>query len=317
MNILVTGSKGIIGKWLVKKLKAKGHDVFGVDLFHSLGEVGYIQKMSHNDFIYSRCDISEYRQIRRIFDIKNFEMVFNCAAEFGRWNGEDYYEQVWKSNVIGLKNIINLQEEYNFKLVHFSSSEVYGDYKDLMTEKIMDKVEIKQLNDYALSKWTNEQQIKNSIKLNNLKTVIVRIFNTYGPGEIYHPYRSVNSKFCYNLLMGIPIDVYKGHYRTSTYLEDSVTTISNIVDNFISGEVYNIGGWELHSIEELVEIIQKHTKCSSKLIRFIEHEEKLTTKIKKVDITNSINHLNHQNTVNLNDGVFKTIDWMKKYYSIE
>ena len=317
MNILVTGSKGIIGKWLVKKLKAKGHDVFGVDLFHSLGEVGYIQKMSHNDFIYSRCDISEYRQIRRIFDIKNFEMVFNCAAEFGRWNGEDYYEQVWKSNVIGLKNIINLQEEYNFKLVHFSSSEVYGDYKDLMTEKIMDKVEIKQLNDYALSKWTNEQQIKNSIKLNNLKTVIVRIFNTYGPGEIYHPYRSVNSKFCYNLLMGIPIYVYKGHYRTSTYLEDSVTTISNIVDNFISGEVYNIGGWELHSIEELVEIIQKHTKCSSKLIRFIEHEEKLTTKIKKVDITNSINHLNHQNTVNLNDGVFKTIDWMKKYYSIE
>lgn len=317
MNILVTGSKGVIGTWLINKLQDKGHDVFGIDIYHSLGEVGYSQRMSHDKFYYSRCDISEYRQIKRIFEIKNFDLVFNCAAEFGRWNGEDFYEQVWKSNVIGLKHVLELQEKFKFKLVHFSSSEVYGDYKDIMAEKIMNTFEIKQLNDYALSKWTNEQQIQNSIKLNNSQTVVVRIFNTYGPGEYYHPYRSVNAKFCYNLIMGIPVDVYKGHYRTSTYLEDSVTTISNIVDNFIAGEVYNIGGKELHSIEELVDIIQKYTSCSNKLINFIDHEEKLTTKIKQVDISKSIRDLNHKSTFSLDEGIMRTIQWMKKYYLSE
>ena len=61
-------------------------------------------------------------------------MVYNCAAEFGRWNGEDYFEQVWKSNLIGLKNIIRLQEKHDFKLIHFSSSEVYGDYEGMSVQ---------------------------------------------------------------------------------------------------------------------------------------------------------------------------------------
>ncbi|MBT7228203.1 NAD(P)-dependent oxidoreductase, partial [Candidatus Parcubacteria bacterium] len=34
MKILITGSKGVVGSWLEKMLKAKGHEVFGIDLFH-------------------------------------------------------------------------------------------------------------------------------------------------------------------------------------------------------------------------------------------------------------------------------------------
>ena len=160
MRILVTGSKGVVGQKLEEVLSSKGHSVFGIDVQHHPGEIGYIQTMSNEKWTYSRCDIGEYRQLERIIESAGpFDFVYNCAAEFGRWNGEDYFEQMWKTNLIGLKNLIRLQEKHKFKMVHFSSSEVYGDYEGVMQEDVMDKIEIKQLNDYAISKWATSQPV--------------------------------------------------------------------------------------------------------------------------------------------------------------
>lgn len=316
MRILITGSKGVIGKRLTEVLKSRGHYVFGIDLLHHEGEIGYIQTMSNEEWTYSRCDIGEFRQLQRIFDkAGNFDIVYNCAAEFGRWNGEDYFEQMWKSNLIGLKNLIRLQEELKFKLVHFSSSEVYGDYTEIMREDVMDNYEIKQMNDYAISKWANEMQIRNSIQMFNTESLIVRLFNTYGPGEYYHPYRSVNCKFCYHALKGLPIKVFKGHYRTSTYIDDCVTTLANITEKFVSGRVYNIASTQYHNIETLANIIWEYTGANRNLISYHE-SEMLTTKIKKVDNSLSIEELDHEETIPLKEGVRKTIDWMKKIYNL-
>jgi dTDP-glucose 4,6-dehydratase len=317
MRILVTGSKGIIGQILTVELESRGHEVFGVDLLHHSGEVGFVQKMSHEKWTYSRCDIGEYRQIERIIvEAGPFDIVYNCAAEFGRWNGEDYYEQMWKSNLIGLKHIIRLQEKHKFKLVHFSSSEVYGDFLDVMKEDVLDKHVIYQMNDYAISKKANEMQIRNSQIMYETETVIVRLFNTYGPGEFYHPYRSVNCKFCYHALNNLPIEVFTGHYRSSTYVDDCVRTLSNISDNFIPGRTYNIGSDEYHDIETLAKIIWDYTGASKDLIKFKESEV-LTTKDKKVNIDLSLNELDHKSSVSLEEGVKKTIDWMKDYYRIK
>jgi len=316
MKILVTGSKGVVGQKLVSELKKRGHTVFGVDLLHYAGEVGYIQQMSNEKWEYSRCDIGEYRQLERVFKTAGpFDYVYNCAAEFGRWNGEDYYEQMWKSNLIGLKNLIRLQEQLGFRMIHFSSSEIYGDYDGIMKEDVMDKIEVKQMNDYAISKWANEMQIRNSRILYNTETVIVRLFNTYGPGEYYHPYRSVNCKFCYHSLMRLPIIVFRGHYRSSTYVDDCVTTLANIIDNFIPGRVYNIGSDQFHDIETLADLIWSYTGAPRDLIQYRD-SEKLTTKIKKVDISLSVKELGHKQTVSLEEGIKLTIDWMKKYYGL-
>jgi len=314
MHILITGSKGVIGQKITKELKQRGHNIFGIDLLHHAGEIGFMQVMSHENWEYAKCDIGEYRQIERIIlEAGPFDLVYNCAAEFGRWNGEDYYEQMWKSNLIGLKNIIRLQEKYKFKMVHFSSSEIYGDYDGIMKEDIPEKHVINQMNDYAISKWANELQIKNSQVLYGTETVIVRLFNTYGPGEYYHPYRSVNSKFCYHALNGLPITVYKGHYRTSTYIDDCTRTLANIVDNFIPGRIYNIGSREYHSIETLANTIWNITGASRDLITY-EKEEILTTKKKRVNIDLSVKELEYKNTVSLEEGIRKTIKWMKEYY---
>ncbi len=316
MKILVTGSKGVVGQKLVKELIKKGHFVFGVDLYHASGEIGFAQRMSGEDWVYSRCDIADYRQLERIFNQAGpFDMVYNCAAEFGRWNGEDYFEQVWRTNAIGVKNLIRLQEELDFKLVHFSSSEVYGDFEGIMNESVMNRFEIKQMNDYAISKWANEMQLLNSRIMYNTQSVVVRLFNTYGPGEFYHPYRSVNCKFCYHALFGKPITVFKGHFRSSTYIDDCVRTISNISDNFINGKVYNIGSNQFHNIEELATLIWDYTNADSNLITYSDSEV-LTTKTKKLDNTESINDLKHVETVSLEVGVKLTIDWMKEYYKL-
>lgn len=316
-KILITGSKGVVGSWLTRKLTAKGHEVFGLDLDHDPRELGWEQEMFKGEAHYARCDVSEYRQLERVFHrFGPFDFVYHTAAEFGRWNGEDYYEQLWKSNAIGTKHLLRLQEQLGFKLIHFSSSEVYGDYEKVMYEEVMNFVEIKQLNDYAMTKWVNEMQIANSRHIHHTQAVIVRLFNTYGPGEWYHAYRSVNSKFCYCALHGIPITVYRGHTRTSTYLEDTCRTLANIIDNYKDGEVYNIGGNQEHSMEELAELIWAKAGADPKLINY-QDTEPLTTKSKRVDISKAIKDLNHKVTVNLNEGVSRTLDWMREYYGLK
>ena len=89
-----------------------------------------------------------------------------------------------------------------------------------------------------------------------------------------------------------------------------------IADNFRPGEAYNIGGSEYHDIETLANIIWDYTKADRSLIRYADSEV-LTTKSKKVDISKAVNDLDHKLTVKLEDGVRKTIDWMRDYYGKE
>ena len=315
MRILITGVLGVVGSKLEEVLLKRDHEVFGVDLTHTNRNYGHgLGEVSDEN--YFRCDIGEYRQIRDVIEHVVPDLIYNCAAEFGRWNGEHFYEKVWKSNAIGTKNVIRLQEEFGFKLVHCSSSEVYGDYRDVMYEDVVKNVSINQMNDYAISKRVNEMQINNSRTQFGTETVLVRIFNTYGPGEWYHPFRSVNCLFTYNLLHGRPVTVYRGHTRTSTYVYDCVDTLANICENFKDGEIYNIASKTNHTIERLVELILEYTGADPNLVSYVDHEEILTTKDKFVDASKAEKDLGHKETVALEDGVKKTVDWMKDYYGI-
>ncbi len=317
-NILVTGGLGAVGTYLVRELRGRGHNVFVADMRH------------HHDPLYARCDVGEFHQVERLWTGggwangyspkgRKFDYVYHLAAEFGRWNGEDYFENVWRSNAVGVKNILRMQEREGFKAVYFSSSEVYGDFDGVMSEDVMDKFEIRQMNDYAISKWVNEMQVQNSAAQFGTKSVRVRLFNTYGPGEYYSPYRSVICLFSYRLLHNIPITVYSGYKRTSTYISDMARTLSNIADNFKPGEVYNIGGLDFHTIEEAADIILRLTgkeKLRKKLIR-TKPEEILTTREKKVDCTKARRDLDHKTTVKLEEGIANTIAWMREVYKVK
>ena len=108
-RILVTGGSGFIGTNLVNELRSRGHEVLAVDLLHHEGEAD-LYSDSYSDYV--RGDVRSYRQMERIFeDNDDFDYVYHLAAEYGRWNGEGYYENLWETNVIGLKNMIRLQEK--------------------------------------------------------------------------------------------------------------------------------------------------------------------------------------------------------------
>jgi dTDP-glucose 4,6-dehydratase len=300
-KVLVTGGLGTVGKVLALTLRSRGHEVTVSGLEHSHGD----------DYV--RCDLASYMQLSRLFADRTYDYVYNLAAEFGRWNGEDYYDRMWTSNVIGTKNLIRLQEQHRFRLVHFSSSEVYGDYAGVMSEDVMDKVEIRQLNDYALSKWVNEQQIMNSASMHGTESVRVRLFNTYGPGEYYSPYRSVICVFIYRALLDLPYKVYLGHHRTSSYVTDTCDTLATIIDNFKPGEVYNIGGTEYHDIKSVSDLILEYLKKPSSLVEFLPAEP-FTTADKRVSVEKAVRDLKHAPKIPLAVGIPKTIEWMRDVY---
>ena len=124
---------------------------------------------------------------------------------------------------------------------------------------------------------------------------------------------SVNAKFCYHALMGLPITVYRSHFRTSTYLADTVRTLANISERFEDGAVYNIGGTEYHDIETLADIVWDYTQADRSLIHY-EDQEILTTRSKTIDTSRAETELGHQQTISLKVGIHQTIDWMRKYY---
>ena len=304
-NILVTGGAGFIGTNLTNELRSRGHDVWTCDIIQ--GE----------DPQHIRADTGVYQQIDKIFRKHHFDFVYHLAAEYGRWNGEDHYENLWRTNVIGTKNMLRLQELHRFKMVFFSSAEVYGDYDGLMSEDVMERIPIKQMNDYAISKWAGELQCLNHATMFGVEVVRVRPVGCYGPHEYYSPYRGVIPIIVYCCLMNKPFTIYRGHKRIFDYVEDTCRTLANIVDNFISGEIYNIGSREdwVITIEELAEIILAETGADRSLAQY-KDSETFTTRVKVVDYSKSRRDLNHDPRIDIHEGIKYYVAWMKKTYGV-
>jgi dTDP-glucose 4,6-dehydratase len=301
MKILVTGGLGAVGRPLSDELKKRGHEVWIADRPHNEGPN------------YIRCDIGEFRQVENLFAENNFDFVFHLAAEFGRRNGEDHYENLWRTNAVGTKHLIRMQERLKFKMIFTSSSEVYGDYRQIMNEEVMDSVAVRQLNDYAMTKWVNEMQILNSASQFGTETVRVRLFNTYGPGEYYSEYRSAICVFIYRAMHNLPYTVYTRHRRTSSYIDDTVRTLANICDKFKPGRVYNIAGSDLHDMKQASDIILQYLGKKDTLVKY-EDEQPDTTLFKRVDTAQAVRDLDHRSTVKLADGIARTIEWQRGVY---
>lgn len=310
VKILVLGGNGFIGKNLTIELQKRGYEFFIAD------------RLSNEVRNNIRCDVKYFRQLEFLFNqIGKVDYVFNLAAEYGRWNGEQYYENLWETNVIGLKNLIRLQEIHNFKMIFFSSAEVYGDFNGEMTENIMQDNKISdtyQMNDYAISKWAGELICQNSIKNFGTQTVIVRPVNCYGPHEHYTPYRGFIPKFIYHNLYKIPYTVYCGHKRIIDFVEDTSFTLANILDNFKSGEAYNIGSdqrWD-NDIKHYSDIILKNLGINDDSHIDYKNLEQNTTLVKKINFDKAIRDLGHDPKTDPEEGIDKTIKWMKSFYGI-
>ena len=308
-TILVTGGAGFIGTNLVNELKSRGHDVIAADIFNTDRDA------------YTRADVRNFRQLERLFEKTKFDYVYHLAAEYGRWNGEDYYENLWQTNVVGTKHLLRLQEKLKFRMIFFSSAEVYGDFNGVMKEDVMERNPIKetyQMNDYAITKWAGELMCMNSAKMFGTETVRVRPVNCYGPHEHYTPYRGFIPKFIYHALFNKPYTVFKGHKRIIDFVEDSCRTWANIVDNFIPGEVYNVAGrpeWE-RDIKQYSDLILQATGKSDTIVTYQEAEP-FTTAIKTIDCSKAVRDLKHNPKIIPEEGIRRTVEWMQWYYRLK
>lgn len=309
VKVLVTGGAGFIGTNLVIELRDRGHEVTALDLYNTERE----------DYV--RADIRNYRQLENAFEGRKFDYVYHLAAEYGRWNGEAYYENLWETNVIGTKHVLRLQEKLGFRMIFFSSAEVYGDFDGVMSEDVMVENPIKdtyQMNDYAISKWAGELMCMNSSKMFGTEIVRTRPVNCYGPYEHYTPYRGFMPKFIYHSLFNKPYTVYTGHKRIVDYVEDSCRTWANIIDNFVPGEVYNVSGkpeWE-KTIKEYSDLILESVGRDDSIVTY-EDSEPFTTRVKKMDFSKAVKDINHDPKISPEEGIRRTVEWMKGYYHLE
>ncbi|HSA54624.1 MAG TPA: NAD(P)-dependent oxidoreductase [Gemmatimonadaceae bacterium] len=300
-RILVTGCAGTLGTPLVAELRRRGHDVWGCDLQHQ------------EDPQYRRADIAQYRQLEAVFENK-FDYVYHLAAEFGRLNGEEYYETLWRTNVIGTRHVLELQRKHGFRLIFASSSEIYGDrHEEVLHEDIPLQKSLIQHNDYATTKWVNEVQIMNFERRYGSECMRLRFFNAYGPGERYHNYRSVVCLFAYRALHDLPYQVYEGYHRVFMYIDDFIPTLARACERFVPGEVFNIGGEEYRSVRELSDLI---LRCCGKTDRFVTYlpEDRHNVQNKRPDISKAKAVFGHDPSTPLEVGIPATVEWMRATY---
>lgn len=291
MRILLTGSRGTLGIPLKQSLSV-AHTVHGIDLTHS------------NDPTEERCDIREHRQLDHVFHRFRPELCFHFAGEFGRRNGQNFYEQMLSTNILGTRNVIELCVKHNCGLVFASSSEAYGrlaDQFDLLKEKLLDTFAPDFHNEYALSKWANERQIRSE---DGLRWVILRLFNVYGPGEHYTSYRSVVCQFIHKKLTGEIAKVNPAGRRQFLYVQDFVDTVSRIPDLFptIAGMTFNVAGTEDTTIQELADKIG---------VRYELQEEPDNVDCKLACSRLAKRHLYHNPKISLEEGILLTREWME------
>jgi dTDP-glucose 4,6-dehydratase len=303
MKILVTGSQGTLGRPLVADLRRRGHDVWGCDLQH------------HDDSQVIRADIRSYRQLEQLLERTGpVDLVFHLAAEFGRLNGEEFYETLWTTNVIGTRHILELQRRHGFNLIFASSSEIYGDrHEDVLHEAIPLQSAIIQHNDYATTKWVNEIQIMNFERRYDSPIMRLRFFNAYGPGEYYHHYRSVICLFCYRALFDLPYTVYEGYHRVFMHVDDMIPTLSTAVERFRPGEVFNVGGCDYRSVAEASRLILEHLGKDDSRVEYLP-EEKHNVQNKRPDISRAVEAFGHDPSITLEEGIPQTVEWMRSVY---
>jgi dTDP-glucose 4,6-dehydratase len=312
MRILISGAQGVLGSVLVEDLRKRGHDVYGAGLRHS------------HDPKFVRADIRERRQVQAAFDFAKPDLVYNLAGEFGRNNGGEFYEQLWETNCKGTQNVIAECIRSNSILAHASSSEAYGLAEDYtsgdLTEDLLDRFSPQFHNIYALSKFTNEKQIATAVRHSGLKAAIFRFFNVYGPPERFSPYRSVVCQLAYKLLKGLPIRITKDGFRSHLWIGDWVKPVANLADRFSSlvGKtpmVFNIGGDEYTSIEELYNRLVEIIHPSSPNVTFVATEV-ANCATKKPDNSRAKIWLRHEPSTSLDAGLKQTVAFLRSQYGL-
>lgn len=272
MNILITGGAGFIGRYLAEHLSDNNQITIYDDLSNS--SIEKISFLIERGVKFIKGDIMDFEKLLEY--TKNFDVVVHLAAKSNVAESVINPKDTINVNLNGTINVLKCCVQNKIKKIIFASSAaVYGNHNDVITEKSVTNP----LSPYGKSKLDAEKEIEKHCKENNLKYVIMRIFNVYGKGQ-NDQYAGVISKFLKNISEDKLLVIYGDGNQTRDFV--SVYDVVNAFRCAISSDhndTYNIASGKSISINELTDMI---FLVSGKKLDIIHKEQK------KDEIKNSI-----------------------------
>jgi len=304
---LITGCAGFIGSNLVRKL-AKNYKLILVDDL-SEGLKKNLPEKLRKKLIKEKIQNLENLKTTKILGI------FHLAAQASVPLSLKNFYRSSLNNLASAIKVFDLSRKYSIPVVYASSSAIYGNLP-LGNDKI-DKFSIS--SPYAQDKLTIEHYAKMSFKLFKTSSIGLRFFNVYGPGQSANsPYSSVIPIFIYKMLKKLPITINGGFQtRDFVYVDDVVDVMIKSMEKLQRKKdfkIFNFGTGRSVKIEALFNIIKKKLKTNPKIIR--KKLEKFDPKKSSGNFNRVKNFLNlkKNNFVELEEGLDKTINYLKKKY---
>jgi len=303
MRVLVTGGAGFLGSHLCDRLIEQGHDVLCLDNYFT-GSKKNVEHLAGNPrFELIRHDVTEPILLE-------VDRIYNLACPASPVHYQYNPVKTIKTSILGAVNMLGLAKRVRARILQASTSEVYGDPSvHPQVEEYWGNVNpIGIRSCYDEGKRVAETLFMDYHRQNKVDIRIVRIFNTYGPRM--HPNDGrVVSNFIVQALQGKDITVYGDGQQTRSFCfaSDLVEAMLRTMEQTESIGPINIGNSGEFTILELAEKVIKLTGSKSKIIK--EPLPADDPKQRRPDISKAKKFLDWEPSVNLEDGLKKTIEY--------
>ena len=265
MNLLITGGCGHIGSYIIdniKKIKKIKKTIIIDNLKTTQINSLFNSKKKNNLKFYIR-DLTKEDSLK---DFKKIDYVIHLASMTNAAGSFNKKKEMYRNNLTCMKNIINFCIKKKSKLIHISSTSVYGKQTNLVDETC-EKKYLKPQSPYADIKLMEEKMLKQA--KNKLKYVTYRFGTISGTSKGMRFHTAVN-KFCLNAALNEPITVYKtalNQFRPYLALTDAFLLFKfTIENNFFKNDIYNALS-ENYTVNQILNKIKRYKKKIS--IKFV------------------------------------------------
>ncbi|WP_419771203.1 MAG: UDP-glucuronic acid decarboxylase family protein [Candidatus Marinarcus sp.] len=304
-RILITGGAGFLGSHLCKRLLEQGNEVICVDNFFTGNKQNIIELLDNPYFELIRHDVTFplYVEVDEIYNLA-------CPASPVHYQFDPV--QTTKTSVIGAINMLGLAKRIKAKILQASTSEIYGD-PEVHPQPENYKGAVSTIGPracYDEGKRCAETLFFDYKRQHDVNIKVARIFNTYGPNM--HPDDGrVISNFIVQALKGEDITIFgQGNQtRSFCYVDDLIDGLIKLMnkENF-TGPV-NLGNPYEFTMLQLAQKVIELTNSNSQLV-FKELPQD-DPKQRQPDITLAQKELNFNPTIQLEEGLIKTINYFK------
>lgn len=306
MRILVTGGAGFIGSHLCERLLQNEDEVLCLDNFFTGRRANILGLLDNRRFELIRHDVIEPILLE-------VDQIYNLACPASPVHYQYNPVKTVKTSVMGMINMLGMAKRVHARILQASTSEVYGDpLVHPQPEEYWGNVNPIGLRScYDEGKRIAETLMMDYHRQNHVDTRIARIFNTYGPRMLEDDGRVV-SNFIVQALRGESLTLYGtgGQTRSFCYVDDLVDALIRLMNTDEVHEPVNLGNPVEFTIKELADKVIGicESKSDVKYLPLPQDDPKQ----RKPDISRAQAILDWNPTIQLNDGLSKTVEDFKK-----